>query len=631
MRRSISGSAAVLQLGRLGVVARLLRALHLEAHLLELLLERARLLDRVLFLVPVGRQPGFLFLEIAELLLELLEPLARRLVGFLPQGFALDLELHDPALDLVELRRHRVDLHAEARGGLVHEIDRLVGQEPIRDVAVRQQRGGHERGVLDPDAVVNLVALAQPAQDADRVLDGRLADHHRLEAALERGVLLDVLAVLVQRGRANHVQLAAREHRLQHVGGVHRPFGGAGADDGVELVDEEDDLAGRVGDFLQHRLEPFLELAAVLRARDQRAHVEADDPLRLEPFGHVLPHDALREPFDDGGLADARLADEHRVVLGAARQHLDHAADLLVAADHRIELALARQFGEVAAVALERLVGALGILARDALRPAHGGHRLQHRVLGDPALLEQPRGGGLAPFGHDRQEQVFRADVLVLQPFGFLLRGVRDGAQAGRERRLRAAVRARLPVQLLAHRRGQRRRVRIHLAHDLRHDAFALFDERQEEVLRLNLRISLALGKSLRPDDGLLGLLCVFVDIHGRSRTGAYRSIFRQRLPLLALILRQRAGELDLHRRVQIATVLGLADGGHAVSLQAEHLAALRGLRDLEAGAAGDRRHVGLAAEHRRRDRHGDLGVQVAPFPLEDRMRLETHAQVQVS
>ena len=96
-----------------------------------------------------------------------------------------------------------------------------------------------------------------------------------------------------------------------------------------------------VGDFLEHGLQPLLELAAVLRAGDERAHVEGDDPLVLQPFGHVAADDAAGEPFDDGGLADAGFADEHRVVLRAARQHLDHAADFLVAADDRIELALA--------------------------------------------------------------------------------------------------------------------------------------------------------------------------------------------------------------------------------------------------------------------------------------------------
>ena len=69
----------------------------------------------------------------------------------------------------------------------------------------------------------------------------RLVDDDRLEAALQRGVLLDVLAVLVERGGADHVQLAAGEHRFEHVAGVHRAFGGAGADHGVQLVDEQQD------------------------------------------------------------------------------------------------------------------------------------------------------------------------------------------------------------------------------------------------------------------------------------------------------------------------------------------------------------------------------------------------------
>ena len=132
-----------------------------------------------------------------------------------------------------------------------------------------------------------------------------------------------------------------------------------------------------VGDFLEHRLQPLLELAAVLRAGDERAHVERDDALVLEAFGHVAADDAAGEAFDDRRLADAGLADEHRVVLRAARQHLDDAADFLVAADDRIELALARQLGQIAAVALERLVGALRVLARHALRSADAGQRLR--------------------------------------------------------------------------------------------------------------------------------------------------------------------------------------------------------------------------------------------------------------
>ena len=130
-------------------------------------------------------------------------------------------------------------------------------------------------------------------------------------------------------------------------------------------------------DLLEHGLEAVLELAAVLRAGDERAHVERREALVLQRLGHVAAHDALRDALDDGGLADARLADEHRVVLRAAREHLHDAADLLVATDDRIDLALARGGGEVAAVLVERLEFPLGIAIGDALRAADGGERLE--------------------------------------------------------------------------------------------------------------------------------------------------------------------------------------------------------------------------------------------------------------
>ena len=69
-------------------------------------------------------------------------------------------------------------------------------------------------------------------------------------------------------------------------------------------------------------------------------------------------------PFDDGRLADARVADEHGVVFGPAGKHLHDAPDFVVAADHRVDLALAGFFGQVLTVLFERLVFAFRILIR---------------------------------------------------------------------------------------------------------------------------------------------------------------------------------------------------------------------------------------------------------------------------
>ena len=92
--------------------------------------------------------------------------------------------------------------------------------------------------------------------------------HDRLEAALQGGVLLDVLAELVQRRRADALQLTAGERGLEDVGGVDGALRGPGADERVQLVDEEDGVVG-AAQLLDHLLEALLELAAVLGAGHQ--------------------------------------------------------------------------------------------------------------------------------------------------------------------------------------------------------------------------------------------------------------------------------------------------------------------------------------------------------------------------
>ncbi len=57
--------------------------------------------------------------------------------------------------------------------------------------------------------MVHLIALFEAAQDANGLLDAGRIDKDRLEATLERRVFFDVLAVLVDGGGADAVQLAA--------------------------------------------------------------------------------------------------------------------------------------------------------------------------------------------------------------------------------------------------------------------------------------------------------------------------------------------------------------------------------------------------------------------------------------
>ncbi len=224
-------------------------------------------------------------------------------------------------------------------------------------------------------------------------------------------------------------------------------------------------------DLLEHGLEPILELAAELGAGDHGRQVQRDELLVLERLGDVAAHDALGEALDDGGLADAGLADEHGVVLGAAREDLHHPADLLVAADDRIDLAAPGERRQIARVLLERLELALGIAIGDALVAAHARQRLEELVVAHARALQEALhvlvglGGG--------EEHVLGGDEVVLEGLGLVLGLLQDGEGAAREVGLRAAADARVGVDLC-----------VEGAQDVRRIGARLLQERPADAVR---------------------------------------------------------------------------------------------------------------------------------------------------
>ena len=417
----------VLQLGHAAQVAGAARLLHVHPGLFQLRLVLLGALQGRLLGVPDFLQVGVLFFQRADVVLQFIEPLLAGLVVFLAQRLTLHLELDQATVETVHFLGHGVDLHADTAGRLVDQVDGLVRQLPVGDVAVAEPGGGDDRAVGDVHAVVHLVALFQATQDGDGVLHRGLVHLHLLEAPLQCRVLFNVLAVLVQGGGAHAVQFAPGQGGLEHVAGVHGAVGLAGTDHGVQLVDEQNDAPFLLGEFIQHRFQAFLELAAILGAGDQRRHVQGQHALILEPFRHLAVNDALGQPLDDGGLADAGLADQHRVVLGAALQHLDGAADFIVTADHRIQLAALGPLGEILGVLLQRFHLVFRVGVGDRFTAADFLDFLRQHLLLDAGVLEQ-----LAQFPAvvaGRQQQRLGGHVLVATLLGLAVRQVEQPRQ----------------------------------------------------------------------------------------------------------------------------------------------------------------------------------------------------------
>ena len=257
--------------------------------------------------------------------------------------------------------------------------------------------------------VVLLVARLERGQDLDRVLDARLLDINGLEATLEGRVLGEVLAELLGRGGTDDLESTAREHGLEHRARIDRTLGRTGTDDGVHLVDKQDDVVG-FGRLLDHVLEALLKLTAILGTRDKTRQIERPDILVHKILGHIASSNLLRQALDDSRLAHAGIAQDKRIVLGAARKDLHHALDFLFAANHGIELAVARLLREVGGELLER-VGAAPLLLRGirAAKERQARTGTTSAGSGERALLVLILGGKLLDSLFDRSGRYAQA------------------------------------------------------------------------------------------------------------------------------------------------------------------------------------------------------------------------------
>ena len=127
---------AVLELGGLVQVVLPLGLFQFGVGALQVVPELLDLADGVLLVVPLGLLGVELLPHVGEFLLDLRQVFLGEAVGLLFQGGLLDLVLDDLPLDHVQLGGHGVDLGADHGAGLVDQVDGLVGEEPVGDVAV---------------------------------------------------------------------------------------------------------------------------------------------------------------------------------------------------------------------------------------------------------------------------------------------------------------------------------------------------------------------------------------------------------------------------------------------------------------------------------------------------------------
>ncbi len=510
------GDGAVLQLGHAVEIALAAGGLQLGARLLDALLQLGGILDLGLFGFPDFLQVGVFLFEAGDVFVELFQTLARGLVLFLLQCLTFHLELDQTAIQAIQGLGLGVDLHADTAGSLVDQVDGLVRQLAVGDVAMGQLGRGNDGAVGDGHLVVYLVALLEATQDGDGVFFARLVHQHLLEAPLQGRVLLDELAVLVEGGGTHAMQLATGQRRLEHVAGIHGALGLAGADHGVQFVDEQDDAPFLLAQFIEHALEALLEFTAELGAGDQGTHVQRQQALVLEAVGYLTIDDALGQALGDGGLADAGFADQHRIVLGPALQDLDGAADLVVPADHRVELAVLGALGEIDGELVQRLAAVLGVGVVDRLAATQVVDGVLQRLARDALPQQQLAEAGVLVHGGEQHQ--LAGDELVTLLLGQAIGLIEQARQVLGEIHIAVGILdlGQL-VQLFGEGLAQAGEVEADLAQQRENGTALLFEQGREEVQRLDGRMVVANGQGLGIRQGELQFAGETVYTHGQG------------------------------------------------------------------------------------------------------------------
>ncbi len=357
-----------------------------------------------------------------------------------------------------------------------------------------------------------LVTGAHAFEDPDRLVHGRFFHHDGLEAALQGGVLLDVLAIFLQRGGADDLQFAACQGRLEDIGGVHGRACRTGTHQHVHFVNEYDG-AGCL-QLIDDALEAFFELPAVHRPGHQRTHIQLQHAFAKQGGGNVAVDDALGEPLHDGGLAHTGFTDEGGIVLVAARQDLDDALDLHLAPDDRVQAVLLGQRGQLNCQLIDErgllLFSFLFFLVRVDSRSSRAGgrgslkttagfqdarHLAADLFVRDAQLAKHFQTAVLAG-AQQSQQEMLRADVVGLHAPGFVHRELQNLLDAGGK------------VNALLHGRAEAAQFLDDLAHALclhaqvaqhaRSHAAFLVDQPQQQVLGADRRLAVALGFQVR-------------------------------------------------------------------------------------------------------------------------------------
>mmetsp|Transcript_9636 Transcript_9636/g.12553 ORF Transcript_9636/g.12553 Transcript_9636/m.12553 type:complete len:245 (-) Transcript_9636:801-1535(-) len=199
--------------------------------------------------------------------------------------------------------------------------------------------------------MMKFIPWLEATKNTHSVLRTWLINHDLLESTFQSFVSLDVFSILINSCSTNTAEVTTSQCRFQEIRSIHRSLSSTSTYDRMHFVNEQNDFSITLLNFLQNSLETFFEFTTHTSTSHKCTKVESNQTAWwFEGIGDIPSNHTLCNTFRNRCLADTRISNEDRIILGSTRQDLNSPTNFVVSPNDRIELSLFGTFRKINAI-----------------------------------------------------------------------------------------------------------------------------------------------------------------------------------------------------------------------------------------------------------------------------------------
>ena len=208
---------------------------------------------------------------------------------------------------------------------LIEKLIRKINRRLQRLIAV-----GHP--------VMSLISTAQPQKNPVSLFPSRFRHIDPLKPPGQRMILLEELLELIVSRTPDAADLPRHKRRFKQIRSIHTsPRSRTRTDHRMNLIDKENHVLPCL-EFLDHLLDPLLEIPPVASSRQQRTHIERPDTMPREQRRNPSLHDAACQTLGNSRFPHPGIPHMDRIVLQPPAEHLQRPLHDILPADEGFEL-----------------------------------------------------------------------------------------------------------------------------------------------------------------------------------------------------------------------------------------------------------------------------------------------------